>query len=122
MNRLLPIVDQEQFYEEYNKNNYNAQTFVPIILTICKITCRLLKKEDPMVQKYQVDRTALFLDIHKQLEMNFDLDFLEPKIETIQVLLLNASNAEKWGLESADWIQTSIAVKMVSFLSLTIRE
>lgn len=82
-------------------------------MTVCRVTCRLLKKEDTIVKKYNVDRASLFRDIEKQLDSNFDLDFLEPKIETIQVLLLNAANASKWGLESTDWITTSIAVKMV---------
>jgi hypothetical protein len=113
MNSILPILDQEQFYESYEKKAYSS-TFIPIVMTVCKVTCRLLKSDDPLVKKYQVDRANLFHDIQKQMELNFDLDFLEPKIETIQVLLLNSANTEKWGLESADWIQISIAVKMVS--------
>lgn len=102
----------DQFYDSYNKKGY-ADTFIPIILTVCRVTCRLLKKDDPLVKKYKVDRANLFRDIERQMDLYFDLDFLEPKIETIQVLLLSASNAAKWGLESADWISTSIAVKMV---------
>lgn len=82
-------------------------------MTLCRVTCRLLKKDDALVKKYKIDRASLYHDISKQLDRNFDLDFLEPKIETIQVLLLNAANAAKWGLESTDWITTSIAVKMV---------
>lgn len=111
---ILPILDEDQFYESYNNKSYTAQ-FIPIIMTICRVTCRVLKREDPLVKKYKVDRAHLFKDIERQLDLYFDLDFLEPKIETIQVLLLNASNASKWGLESADWIATSIAVKMVSY-------
>lgn len=108
----MPILDKDQFYDSYNKKGY-AATFIPIILTVCRVTCRLLKKDDPLVKKYKVDRANLFRDIERQMDLYFDLDFLEPKIETIQVLLLTASNASKWGLESADWISTSIAVKMV---------
>lgn len=87
-------------------------------MTVCRVTCRLLKKDDALVKKFNLDRAGLFRDIEKQLDTNFDLDFLEPKIETIQVLLLNASNASKWGLESTDWIITSIAVKMAQDLGL----
>lgn len=71
-----------------------------------------------MVKKYKIDRASLFHDLEKQLDTKFDLDFLEPKIETMQVLLLNASNASKWGLQSTDWIITSIAVKMAQDLGL----
>lgn len=113
MNPLLPILDEEQFYDEYRKANHGP-TFIPIIMAICRITSRLLKKDDALVVKYKMDRAQLFRDISKQISLYFDLDFLEPKIETIQVLLLVASNAEKWGLESTDWITTSIAVKMVN--------
>lgn len=87
-------------------------------MTLCRVTCRLLKKDDALVKKYKIDRGSLYQDISKQLDLYFDLDFLEPKIETIQVLLLNAANAAKWGLESTDWIATSIAVKMVHKLNL----
>ncbi|CAO3608615.1 unnamed protein product [Mucor hiemalis] len=117
INVVLPILDMDQFYDSYNKKGY-ADTFIPIILTVCRVTCRLLKKDDPLVKKYKVDRANLFRDIERQMDLYFDLDFLEPKIETIQVLLLSASNAAKWGLESADWISTSIAVKMAQDLGL----
>lgn len=113
MNPLLPILDEDQFYEDYHKSNHRP-TFIPIIMAICRVTCRLLKKDDALVLKYKVDRAQLFREITKQMELYFDLDFLEPKIEAIQVLLLSASNAEKWGLQSTDWIATSIAVKMVN--------
>jgi hypothetical protein len=112
MNPLLPILDEEQFYEQYHKANH-APTFIPIIMAICRVTSRLLRRDDAIVLKHKVDRAQLFRDISKQMMLYFDLDFLEPKIETIQVLLLCASNAEKWGLESSDWIATSVAVKMV---------
>ncbi|KAL0135773.1 fungal-specific transcription factor [Mucor lusitanicus] len=117
MNPMLPILDEDLFYEEYRKANH-AYTFIPIIMTLCRVTCRILKKDDPLLLKYEIDRGTFFRDISKQISLYFDLDFLEPKIETIQVLLLNASNAEKWGLESTDWITTSIAVKMAQDLGL----
>ncbi|KAG1117404.1 hypothetical protein G6F42_013445 [Rhizopus arrhizus] len=117
MNPMLPILDEDLFYEEYRKANH-AHTFIPIIMTLCRVTCRILKKDDPLLLKYEIDRGTFFRDISKQISLYFDLDFLEPKIETIQVLLLNASNAEKWGLESTDWITTSIAVKMAQDLGL----
>ncbi|GAA5812897.1 hypothetical protein MFLAVUS_006357 [Mucor flavus] len=116
-NPILPIIDQDQFYENYKKKSYHS-TFIAIIMTLCRVTCRLLKKDDALVKKYKIDRGSLYHDISKQLDRNFDLDFLEPKIETIQVLLLNAANAAKWGLESTDWITTSIAVKMAQDLGL----
>jgi hypothetical protein len=117
VNPMLPILDEDLFYEEYRKANH-AHTFIPIIMTLCRVTCRILKKDDPFLLKYDIDRGTFFRDISKQIHLYFDLDFLEPKIETIQVLLLNASNAEKWGLESTDWITTSIAVKMAQDLGL----
>ncbi|GAA5801806.1 hypothetical protein HPULCUR_007260 [Helicostylum pulchrum] len=116
-NPILPIIDQDQFYENYKKKSYHS-TFIAIIMTLCRVTCRLLKKDDALVKKYKIDRGSLYQDISKQLDLYFDLDFLEPKIETIQVLLLNAANAAKWGLESTDWIATSIAVKMAQDLGL----
>ncbi|KAI8645329.1 fungal-specific transcription factor domain-containing protein [Parasitella parasitica] len=117
MNPMLPILDEDLFYKEYRKANH-AHTFTPIIMTLCRVTSRILKKDDPFLTKYNIDRSTFFRDISKQISLYFDLDFLEPKIETIQVLLLNASNAEKWGLESTDWITTSIAVKMAQDLGL----
>ncbi|CEP12208.1 hypothetical protein [Parasitella parasitica] len=117
MNPMLPILDEDLFYKEYRKANH-AHTFIPIIMTLCRVTSRILKKDDPFLLKYNIDRSTFFRDISKQISLYFDLDFLEPKIETIQVLLLNASNAEKWGLESTDWITTSIAVKMAQDLGL----
>lgn len=117
INRLLPILDEEQFYENYEKGDYTPR-FIPILIAVCRATCRLLKKDDSIVMRYHLDRASLFRDLTKQLDVNFDLDFLEPKVETIQVLLLNASNPTKWGLESTDWIITSIAVKMAQDLGL----
>ncbi|KAI8086854.1 fungal-specific transcription factor domain-containing protein [Gilbertella persicaria] len=117
INPTLPILDEESFYQEYRKANY-ASTFIPIIMAICRATSRLLREDDPYVQKYNIDRAHLFRDIIKQMDLYFDIDFLQPKIETIQVLLICASNAEKWGIESSDWIGTSIAVKMAQDLGL----
>jgi hypothetical protein len=115
MNNILPILDEEIFYKNYN-NNANDSKLVPIIITICRITCRLLKDDDPLVKKYNLDRAKMFKDFAHQIETNFDMDFLNPNIGTIQVLLLNAANTEKWTVESSDWICTSVAVKMVKNL------
>ncbi|KAI7888757.1 fungal-specific transcription factor domain-containing protein [Mucor mucedo] len=117
INNLLPILDEEQFYENYEKGDYNPR-FTAIVMAVCRATCRLLKKDDEIVMQYGIDRGSFFRDLTNQLDVNFDLDFLEPKMETIQVLLLNASNPTKWGLESTDWIITSIAVKMAQDLGL----
>ncbi|KAI9481404.1 MAG: fungal-specific transcription factor domain-containing protein [Benjaminiella poitrasii] len=117
MNPMLPILDEEQFYEEYHKANH-AATFIPIVISVCRATCRLMKDDDPFFEEYNINRSNLFSNLHKQLELYFDMDFLEPRIETIQVLLLNSSNASKWGIESADWISASIAIKMAQDLGL----
>ncbi|KAI7898011.1 fungal-specific transcription factor domain-containing protein [Cokeromyces recurvatus] len=117
MNPMLPILDEDKFYEEYQKANH-AAIFIPIIMSVCRAACRLLKEDDLLLKKYNLERNTLFKDINKQLELYFDLDFLEPKIETIQVLLLNSANAVKWGIDSKDWIMTSIAVKMAQDLGL----
>ncbi|KAI8368542.1 fungal-specific transcription factor domain-containing protein [Blakeslea trispora] len=117
INIMLPILDEDSFYQEYRKANH-ASTFIPIIMAICRSSCRLLEEEDFLVQKYNIDRAHFFRDIQKQMDTYFDVDFLQPKIETIQVLLISASNTEKWGIESSDWITTSIAVKMAQDLGL----
>lgn len=115
LNHLLPVLDKDLFYEEYHKAN-PAPNFVPIIMSVCRISCRLLNDDDPIMQKYNEDPSSLFHDLSKQIQMYFHLDFLEPKIEAIQVLLLNAMNATEWGLESKDWIAVSVAVKMVKII------
>ncbi|KAI8981598.1 fungal-specific transcription factor domain-containing protein [Mycotypha africana] len=118
LNTFLPIVDEEKFYEKYQKANHEPQ-FIPIIMAVCRAAFRLLSDGHPLLEKYNiVDRKQYFTDICFQLEQNFDLDFLEPTMEAIQVLLLQAANTDKWGSQSSDWIATSIAVKMAQDLGL----
>ncbi|KAI8994821.1 fungal-specific transcription factor domain-containing protein [Pilobolus umbonatus] len=113
-NTILPILDEDLFYEAYNQSKVSTK----LLVTICRSTCRLMKEEDQILKKYNINHAELFHSLQKQLDECNNIDVLDPKIETIQILLLIASSAQKWGLESKDWIATSIAVKMAQDLGL----
>ncbi|CAO3592478.1 unnamed protein product [Absidia cylindrospora] len=116
MNLFLPIVDEDEFMELYRKDSDGISK--PLLMTICRVTIRMLPADDPVVQQYQLDRTAVFWDMVRQLDTNYELDFMEPQIECIQMLLLSSANADRWSPKSANWLATSIAVKMAQDLGL----
>lgn len=117
MNSYLPIIDEEEFMDIYQRDDGEAVS-KPLLLTICRVTIRMLPETDPVVQEYHLDRTTLFWDLVRQMETNYELDFMEPQIECIQILLLNSANADRWSPKSANWLATSLAVKMAQDLGL----
>ncbi|KAI8341917.1 fungal-specific transcription factor domain-containing protein [Chlamydoabsidia padenii] len=116
MNDYLPIIDEEEFMDMYRKGGDAVSK--PLLITICRVTIRMLPETDPVVQEYHLDRTTMFWDFVRQMESNYELDFMEPQIECIQILLLNSANADRWCPKSTDWLATSIAVKMAQDLGL----
>ncbi|KAI8334990.1 fungal-specific transcription factor domain-containing protein [Chlamydoabsidia padenii] len=120
MNSFLPIVDEEEFMDKYRKGNTEDDGGVstPLLMTICRVTIRILPADDPVKQAYKIDRAAVFWDIVQQFESNYQLDFMEPEIECIQILLLCSANADGWSPKSSNWLATSIAIKMAQDLGL----
>jgi hypothetical protein len=121
MNSYLPIVDEDEFMDKYRNENMGDEkegVSRALLMTICRTTLRILPADDPVVKAYNIDRAAMFRDMVQQLETNYELDFMEPQIEAIQNLLLNSANADGWGPKSANWLATSIAVKMAQDLGL----
>lgn len=108
MNASFPVLDKDIFYAEYRKANPSPD-FIPIIITICRVTCHML--EEDLLQKHNMHLSTLFDDLTRQIRTYFQIDH-QPKIETIQVLVLNSMNATKF--ENKDWISISLAVKMVN--------
>ncbi|CAO3617654.1 unnamed protein product [Cunninghamella blakesleeana] len=116
MNLHLPIIDEDEFMEEYN-NRFDKLS-KPLLLTICKITIRMIPDNHPILEEYNINRIELFKGMNKQMETQYHLDFIEPQIECIQILLLSSVNTDGWSPKSADWIATSIAIKMAQDLGL----
>lgn len=111
MNKLLPVLDEEEFLANYRKG-YDA-VFMPLLVAICRGASRLLTDDDPLVKKYGIDRRQLLVSLDRQYNHNCNIDMMTPKIEHAQVLLVMAYCAEKWAPESEDWVSASLAVKMV---------
>lgn len=111
MNVFLPILDQDDFYEGYKKGGDSPSK--PLLVAVCRSACRLLDEDDWIVKKYNINRGTLFEHFRAQLSRWYRPDFLEPRLEGVQILLLTACTANKWTAESVDWLAISIAVKMV---------
>lgn len=115
-NIYLPIVDEDEF-----RQNYAAAKDGPLLnvlaMAMARVGTRLLDRDDPIAQKYAVNATKLFDDLTEQVKQ-CHWHMLEPRIESIQILLLVASHAQKWSPESTDWMAISIAVKMAQDFGL----
>lgn len=111
MNVFLPILDQDEFYEGYRKGTDPPSK--PLLVAVCRSACRLLDEDDWVVKKYNINRGTLFDQFTSQLTRWYRPDFLMPRLEEVQGLLLSACTANKWTAESVDWLGISIAVKMV---------
>lgn len=120
MNVYLPIVDEVEFYEMYRGSKDNNMC-VPLLAAICRAASRLLDDNDEVIKKHNVSRASLFKLFTEQLKVKFAVDFFEPKLECVQIFLLNASNTEKWCAESTDWIEISMAAKMASRRAMVFR-
>jgi hypothetical protein len=117
MNVSFPVLHEALFYAEYRKANPSPD-FIPVIITVCRITCCMMQPDDPLLQKHNIHLSTFFDDLTRQCRTYFQID-IQPKIETIQVLVLNSMNTTK--LENKDWISISLAVKMVrSFKKLCV--
>ena len=110
MNVFIPIVDETDFYETYRKGEDNISK--PLILAICRASARLLDEDDWVVKKHNINRNELFVSLSDELLCE-QLDFMNPTIDKIQILLLTACTARKWAAESTDWLAISLGVKMV---------
>ncbi|KAI8365979.1 fungal-specific transcription factor domain-containing protein [Radiomyces spectabilis] len=116
VNVFLPIIDESYFMDQY-RHHYQTLS-QPLLFTVCRAASRLLSDDDPVAQKHGVRHDVLFRNLSDQLQNKYELDFLKPSLDTIQVLLLGASCARTWGSESQNWLGTSIAVKMAQDLGL----
>ncbi|CAO3615870.1 unnamed protein product [Cunninghamella echinulata] len=116
LNLHLPIIDEDEFMEKYNADSENISK--PLLLSICRVMIRTIPENDPFLQEYTIDKLELFKQILHQLQSHYHLDFIEPHIECIQILLLASVNADGWCPKSSDWIATSIAIKMAQDLGL----
>ncbi|KAI7859725.1 fungal-specific transcription factor domain-containing protein [Circinella umbellata] len=115
MNVFIPIVDETDFYETYRKGEDNISK--PLILAICRASARLLDEDDWVVKKHNINRNELFVSLSDELLCE-QLDFMNPTIDKIQILLLTACTARKWAAESTDWLAISLGVKMAQDLGL----
>ncbi|KAI8141914.1 fungal-specific transcription factor domain-containing protein [Fennellomyces sp. T-0311] len=115
MNIYIPIVDETEFYERYNSGSDALS--ITLVISICRAATRLLDEDDWVVKKHNIDRCQLFVSLADQLQC-VHVDFMNPGIDKIQILLLQACSARKWSTESTDWLAVSLAVKMAQDLGL----
>ncbi|KAL0084857.1 Zn(2)-C6 fungal-specific transcription factor [Phycomyces blakesleeanus] len=116
MNIFVPIVDEESFYDTY-RNDFDSQSMV-LLAAICRSSCRIMDENNPSARKNYITRVQLYDSLTEQIKEKFDLDLIQPRIETIQILLLGACNATKWSADGVDWIAMSMAIKLAQELGL----
>ncbi|KAI9008736.1 fungal-specific transcription factor domain-containing protein [Phycomyces nitens] len=116
MNIIIPIVDEDTFYDTY-RNNPDSICMV-LLASLCRSASRIMDENTPSARKHHITRTYLYESLTSQIKEKFELDLMEPKIETIQILLLGACNSTKWGADGVDWIAMSMAIKLAQELGL----
>ncbi|ORX59479.1 hypothetical protein DM01DRAFT_1332954 [Hesseltinella vesiculosa] len=114
LNRFLPIIDEQEFMEKYEK----GQVTEPLLISIARTTLQMISDDDPVFPASQVTRRALYEKCSSIMNNDYDIDFMVPDISTIQILLLGALTSGDWGPKSTNWLAVSIAVKMAQDLGL----
>ncbi|KAI8072841.1 fungal-specific transcription factor domain-containing protein [Gongronella butleri] len=113
-NQFLPIIDEPAFMARYQKGEVSE----PLLITLTRITVLILPRDAPALVDNAIDARALYMQLTTTMEQNYDIDFMAPDEETIQLLLLGAIFSDQWGPKSANWLAVSIAVKMAQDLGL----
>lgn len=113
----LPLIDKEEFMSSYHGHKKPAPAPI-LIYAICTHACSLLRKDDPLIEKYGVGHKKLFDTLLDHTNTLVQKEYLTPRLATIQALVLLFSYPNSGSSLYRNWLRAGMSVRMAQDLGL----
>ncbi|CAO3599944.1 unnamed protein product [Absidia cylindrospora] len=115
--RTLPILDQEEFIDSFEGKT--AALPAPLLTyAICSYACFLVTSDHPLFTQSGLNRNKIFQALFDRAGMFLRAQYLIPKIQTIQALVLLSAHPTYITKSNRNWILAGMAVRMAQDLGL----
>ncbi|ORZ24584.1 fungal-specific transcription factor domain-domain-containing protein [Absidia repens] len=115
--RTLPILDQEEFTNSF-EGKTTALPAPLLTYAICSYACFLVPSNHQLFIKSGLNRNKIFQALFDRAGMFLRAEYLIPKIQTIQALVLLSAHPTYISKSNRNWILAGMAVRMAQDLGL----
>ncbi|KAI8332628.1 fungal-specific transcription factor domain-containing protein [Chlamydoabsidia padenii] len=115
--KTLPILDKDEFI-----NSFEGKTHPPpaplLTYAICSYACFLVPSDHPIFVQSDLERNQIFSALVDRAGMFIRSEYLVPRIQTIQALILLCAHPTYSSGSYRNWLLAGMAVRMAQDLAL----
>ncbi|CAO3698008.1 unnamed protein product [Rhizopus stolonifer] len=116
-NPLLPILDRDEYMDAL-EGKISTPPAPLLTYAICSSACFLVNPDDPIFKDASVERNEIYHLLIDRASALFRIEYLVPRISTIQAFVLFAGHPALSNTAHKNWILAGMAVRMAQDLGL----